>query len=721
MQVDESANIFERFLGQINELTIAIDSQGTTTWCSVHACRLLRLDVGDSIESVLDPGSINKLAKSLFKVREGEDFVTELNFVVDNRPVLFTAHLFAFRGSIIIMARENVEDEAQFREFSSLLSEFASLQRETDLQKRELTQQGYLLTTLTRELENERRQLVSLIDQLPEGIVIVNDTTGDIRMTNHRIQELWNLPEDPVRIDQIPLWSLDGSSVPTECLPLYRSMKSRKDEGPEDYIICLDEFDRKSIYVQALASPVLDDVGEVAGAAMSIVDITDHVELQDALEAQAFRDPLTQLWNRRGFSEAVDSALEARATTGHAIAVLYVDLDGFKSVNDRLGHEAGDLAIMEVAGRLRKAVRETDEVSRIGGDEYAILLRSIEDRDHIEIVVRRILESLGEPMSIEDQQIRLPGSVGISIGGPDDDIGTSELIRRADLAMYEAKATGSARWAYYHEASTEEVTAPFSLTEEIHHALDAELFEMLYRPVVDLRSGKVREVEIAMFWRSLSDGLLGDDEIRSRSWRAGLLHSIAERAAELAERDRPLMIEALGSRNHIVMSRHYWIEYLREERIIEQLLEIARDIADTPIKVWIELSGRLLPGDDATLARLMSLHNAGMRFSIAHAGDYDGDLGLLRHLPVQSIVASPALVASALEDRRAHKLLRSVVATARVFDVPVKAPGIQSSDELEMVRDLGFDSGSGAFFSRPLTAAQLLDFSIDHVFTFDRD
>lgn len=714
MTGNESANTLDRFLGQIPEITIAIDSQGTISWCSSRAMERLGTSVGAPIEGVLDQGSLSKLSRGLFAVMDGHDLVTELVFVVDNRPILHSAHLFCYQNSIIIMAREDIDDTARFEQLSALLSEFANLQRESSRQEHELKQQGFLLTTLTRELETERRRLLSLIDQLPEGIVIVNDTSGEIEMSNHRIQELWGLDTPPSCIDELPIWTADEERVDARDLPLYRSMTSKQDEGPIDYTIL--HPDKDPIYVQASASPVLDEGQDVAGSAMSIVDVTEHIQLQDILELQAFQDPLTGLRNRRGFFENVDRALVKIRKTGTSVAVLYMDLDGFKAVNDRLGHDAGDIAIMEAGARLRKAVRENDAVARIGGDEFTILLSQVENPEQIEMVVRRILDSLGEPISIAGHSVRLPGSIGISMASRNDVITPSELVRRADMAMYEAKASGASRWAYYQESHGFNGRATVSLSEAIHYALDTEQFEMLYRPVVGLSSGKVRQIEISMYWRSATEGLLDDIEIRSRAWRAGLLHAIAERAAELAQRDRPLMLEAIGNREQIIMTRHYWVEYLKEERVVDQIIEIARDIRETPITVWIELSGRILPGDGAAISRLMRMHEAGIRFSLSHAGDYDGDIGLLRHLPVESIVASADLVNSGLVDDRAYRMLRAVVSTAREFNIPVKAPGIDTVEELRMIQDLGFDLGSGSYFSRPLSAAEIIEFSSDHVF-----
>ncbi len=720
MSAEITTAAFEKFLGQIPEITIALDSQGVTSWCNSHATERLGLVVGIPIDTFLDPGSLNKLASSLFQVREGSDLVTELVFVVENRPVLCSVHIFRYDNAIIVMAREEDDDESRFEQLSALLAEFANLQRETSKQQSELQQHGYLLTALSRELETERRRLVSLIDQLPEGIVIVNDTSGEIQMTNLRIQELWNLAKAPECIEELPIWSTDFEPVSSADLPLYRSMVSRVDEGPDDYIIQFEKLDVKPIFVQVTASPVLNELQEVVGSAMSIVDVTEHVQLQDSLERQALLDPLTGLGNRRSFADNVEHAIGDSKSRNAFLTILYIDLDGFKAINDNLGHDTGDMAIVEAGARIRSAVRDTDAVARIGGDEFAVLLYPTTNLSQVEQVVRRILDSLNEPMEVAGQAIRLPGSVGVSVLDGDEAITTSEAIRRADIAMYEAKAAGTSRWAYFHDSHRPDGRAPRSLIEEIRHALDTEQFEMLYRPVVDLRIGNVREVEIAMFWRTATEGLLDDHEIRSRAWRAGVLHEIAEHAAELGERDRPLMLEAIGNRTGIVLSRHYWIEYLREDRVIDQLAQIARDVRGTPITVWIELSGRILPGDDATLNRLIRLYEEGIQFSIAEFGGYEGDTGLLRHLPVEAIVASADLVNSALTDRRAHTLLRSVVATAQVFDLPAKAPGIRTAEELRMIRDLGFDFGSGPLFSRPLTAGELLDFSIDHVFDLDK-
>lgn len=711
---------FEQFLGHIPETTIALDQAGTITWFNSQAARTLDIQIQMPVESLVDSGSIQKLHRSLEKVRSGEDVITELVFVIENRPVLFSIHIFLYERHLILMARQSAEDADRFLEMSSMLSQFATLYRESSQQRNELEQQGEMLTRLSRELNGERRRLLSLIDQLPEGVVLVNDSSGTIVLSNLRVQELWNLETAPVDVGEIPLYNLEGERVKQRDLPLINAIRTRDDDGPYEYLI-YPSGEETAINVQVLASPVLDDENNVIGSTMSIVDMSEQKRMRDELAIQAVQDPLTGLGNRRKLFRDVTQALAASRDNDVFVSVLYVDLDGFKAINDHLGHDVGDEALKEVAARLRRAVRDNDTVARIGGDEFAVLLPAISGKEDVEVIVRRILDVLSNAMDVGNQRVRLPGSVGICIVPAGTEVSAEEMVRRSDMAMYQAKATGSARWSYYDEFSGDARQTPLSLTDEIHHALDTEQFEMLYQPVLDLKSGRVREVEIAMFWRHHRDGLLDDNEIRSRSWRAGLLHAIAERAAELAEHDRPLMLEAIGQRPQIVMSRHYWIEYLREELVIDQIVEIGQDVRNTPIHVRMELSGRLMRGDDALLKNLLRIHESGIGFSIAHAGDYDGDLALLRHLPVEAIVASSDLVRSAPHDPRSTRLLRSILATAREFEIPTKAAGIDSAPQLDLMRKLGFDLGSGAFFSQPLTATELLELSIDHVYQIYSD
>lgn len=716
---DAVARLFERFLGQIPEAAIALNDDGVVTWLNPQASQTFAMRPGEFIDSLIDSGSKTKLARSLEKVRNDEDVITEIVLVVDNRPVLHSIHLFRYESHLILMARRSSEDADRFLEMSAMLSEFATLYRESNQQRIELEEQGTQLASISRELDGERRRLLSLIDQLPEGIVLVNDQSGDIVLTNLRIQELWGRLSAPAQVDEIPLHTTEGDPVDVHDLPIFRSFRTKRDEGPFEYLIYPAGDGDDAVNVQVLASPVLDEDNNVIGSAMSIVDVTEQKRMRDELAIQAVQDPLTGLGNRRVLFQRIEQALADVSDIGAMIAVLYVDLDGFKAINDNLGHEAGDEALMEVAARLNKAVRDGDTVARLGGDEFAILLTSIVDRNDVEVVVRRVLEVLSDMMEIHGHRVRLPGSIGISMASKDSGITASEIIRQSDLAMYQAKARGSSRWAYYHEFGEHAERAPLSLTEEIHHALDTEQFELLYRPVVDLQTGRIREVEIALFWRHSTEGLLDDNEIKVRAWRAGLIHSIAERAADLAEADRPLMLEAIGHRPQVIMSRHYWIDYLREKRIVDQIAQIGLDIKDTPIRVRLELSGRLLRGDDAMIEQLLRLQDASIEFSMSHAGDYDGDLALLQHLPVEAIVASSELVSAAMHDDRARRLLRTVVATARVFDVPTKAPAVDTPETLELVRTLGFDLGSGEYFSRPLTVLELLELGIDRSFQVD--
>ena len=709
-----SSELFERFLRDFPEAAIAIDSDDNVVWFNAVAARALPVMSGASVHGITDPGSHGKLESTLQRVRNGEDVVTELVLVVDGRPALYSIHFFTHLGLVVLLARGSSDDAGRFLEMSSMLSDFATLYRESSHQRMELEHQGQLLEDLARELESERKRLLTIIDQLPEAIILVRDDSGEILLTNERVQEFWQLDAAPATLDEIPLRVSESNPIAPLETPVIEALRRRTDVGPYELLIV--PADESTITVQALASPIIDDNGSTIGAAMSLVDITEQQRLREELASQAVQDPLTGLGNRRMFFRAVDAAL---ASTSESIAVLYLDLDGFKAINDSLGHDAGDETLLEIAARLRHAVRDDDTIARIGGDEFSILLEGVGNHESVELVVRRILDAISATMVVHDQTIRLTGSIGICFVEPDSNVSTSEIVSRADMAMYQAKTADTARWSYYHDGLADSAFFPVTLAEEIHHALDNEQFEMLYRPVVEVASGRVREVEIALFWRHMRDGLLDDEEIRSRAWRAGLLHAIAERAAQLGSYDRPLMIEAMGARNDIVLSRHYWLEYLREQRVVDQLVDIASSVAGSQIRVRLELSGRLHRGDDAMMRSLWRLHESGLELSVAHAGDFDGEFALLRHIPMHSIVAAPSLVQAPQHDPLAETTLGTIVQIADHFGVCSKAPGIETDYQLQRAREAGFHFVSGSQYGEPQTATELRERTFEQIFPID--
>lgn len=710
--VDEmSSNLFERFLSDFPEASVVLHSDTTVLWFNQAAAEQFSVQEGMPVTDIVDAGSHRKLTMVFERLRQGEDVVTELVLVVDGWPQVFSVHLFMHESRIVMMARGSSEDEEKFLEMSTMLSDFATLYRESSQQRSELEHQGKLLTDLADELESERKRLLTIIDQLPEAIVLVEDTSGEILLTNERVKEFWNLNAAPANLGEIPLYAPGSKRIQPVEPPVVQAIRTARDVGPRELLIFTDSH--TPITVQAMARPILSDDGAPIGAAMSLIDVTEQKRMMDELASQAMKDPLTGLANRRAFFRAVDLA---QSNPAEPFTVLYLDLDGFKTINDSLGHDAGDEALLEIAARLPHAVRDRDVIARIGGDEFALLLTGVGDQEAVELVVRRLLNEISRTLVIQGQTLRLSGSIGIHIVSPDSRLSTPEIVSRADMAMYQAKTAGTARWSYYDASLVDLIHTPVTLAEDIHYAIDHEQFELLYRPVVDLNSGRVREVEIAMFWRHVRDGLLDDEEIRSRAWRAGLLHAIAEHAAQLGANDRPLMLEALGARGDIVMSRHFWLEYLQEDRIIEQLIQIADDTAGTPIRVRMELSGRNVGGDDALLRNLWHLHNAGLELGLAHAGEFDGEMALLRYVPVAGVVASPALVQAPRDDQRAETMLRTLVQMAEQFQIFAKAPGVSTEWQLQRVRRAGFSFASGSMFGAPQSIADLLEQSLDHVF-----
>jgi diguanylate cyclase (GGDEF)-like protein len=712
--------LLESVIKHVPEATIVSDGRGIVHWANAQAKSEIYVEFGTSIFDYIDVGSRNKLARMVRESLSGIDVASEIVFAVNDQPKLYDVHIFEHQGHLVFLARESSSTCEQFQGMSALLSQFAALYRESIQQQSELEEQGNRLRSVSQALDTERRRLLSLIDQLPEGIIFISDVSGEISMSNTRVRELWQTSAPPDHLEQLKFSSTpDEQPVDWSELPVIRAMQSGQDEGPDEYVIRPNVVDDNVRSVQLLASPVLDDQGLAIGATMSIVDVTEQKVLRDRLADQAFRDPLTGLGNRRKLVATLASDLEQGCEYAGTVALLYIDLDGFKPINDNLGHEAGDLALREVAARLLRTVRLEDTVVRMGGDEFAVYLPDIGARSDIDQVVMRILESLSEPAIIGGQRVRLSGSIGVALSRRVAPLAPNELVRRADLAMYQAKASGAGRWAHYADLSRPLSIRHPSMTDELMNALETEQFELLYRPAIDPSTGKVREIEIAMFWRHVTDGLLDDTEIRSRAWRAGVLHAVSEQAAELGERDRPILMEALGTSRRITMTRQFWAEYLREDRVAEQIVQIGEAIQNTPIDVHIELSGLLSPADDDLNRNIERIQDSGIFLSVAHAGDNNGDLSLLWNRNVDGLVVSPELIAAAPNDEDADRFIASLVHLARSFGIKVKAPGIDSSEKLQIALRHGVDLVSGDLISEPLTALQLRDFHLDSVFIFN--
>jgi diguanylate cyclase (GGDEF)-like protein len=425
--------------------------------------------------------------------------------------------------------------------------------------------------------------------------------------------------------------------------------------------------------------------------------VTARVELEEELRRRASHDELTGLLNRRAFT----SRLTARLDAGRPgrLGVLFVDLDDFKAVNDTAGHVVGDALLVEVARRLCAAVRTDDLVARFGGDEFVALIEGSGPGD-ILAAAERLRTALSGPYDVASEEIATRASIGVAVAGPAAT--ADELLRNADLAMYRAKAGGRDRTELYVPEMHAEAVHRFALAGELRHAVEAELLELRYQPIVDLADGHVRRLEALLRWRR-PDGT----EVAP-----GQFVPIAEQAGLIVPLSRWVLREALrevaGWRLHglsVGIAVNLSARQLDDPDLVD---DVARALAEHGVPacaLLLEVTENVLVDNLARSSeRLAALRALGVGVALDDFGTGFSSLGYLSRLPVDVLKVDRSFVAALGRDEDGAALVRTIMALAADLRLETVAEGVETPAQLETLRALGYHSAQGFVFARPQPA-----------------
>ncbi|MGP4002980.1 putative bifunctional diguanylate cyclase/phosphodiesterase [Streptomyces sp. 8N706] len=448
-------------------------------------------------------------------------------------------------------------------------------------------------------------------------------------------------------------------------------------------------------------------------------DVTERVRLQAQLQHSAEHDPLTDLPNRALFTERVRQALSGRRTTDPGTAVLFIDLDGFKAVNDTVGHQAGDELLVHAARRLQESVRAGDTAARLGGDEFAALILGDGTRDaaareyRIVEVAERLRAGLSRPYRVSGTEVRVAASIGVAFADPG--INPAELMRNADLAMYRAKAAGKGRVELYAPQMQAEVVRRAELATRLRNALHDGEFALLHQPVVDLADGRITAVAAQARWRSQQGILFTPDEYLRVSDQRGD-HGRGEAGPRTAEIDRWLLEEAVeqAAERHraghtvpvaVRLSPHRLTERGMGPGSVEALLTrhglpsgaLVLELAETDPKVPLEELER----------RLVALRRLGVRIALDGFGSGCAAISALRRLPVDVLKLDRGLVEGVVDSARVNKITSGLLRIAADLGLQTVADGVDLPEQAVALKAMGCTHAQGAVFSGPLDEHRL--------------
>jgi diguanylate cyclase (GGDEF)-like protein/PAS domain S-box-containing protein len=487
------------------------------------------------------------------------------------------------------------------------------------------------------------------------------------------------------------------------------SLKAARDHGePREILFRMMNKFGEWRHLDAHVTDLRSD-RQVRGIVLNARDVTERVGLEQELTRQAFHDGLTGLANRALFRDRLDQALARSARSGDGLAVLLVDLDGFKQVNDSLGHDAGDVLLKEVANRFTDLIRPSDTLARLGGDEFALLLEGQSEPAAVKIA-RRLLERLSEAVMIAGHELAAGASIGIVLhdGGPG---ASEELIRHADLAMYAAKETGRGRYEVFRYEMAREFGELLGLDHELRLGLQRDEFTVHYQPEVDLDTGAIVGVEALLRWHSANRGSVPPDRFIPVAEETGLILPLGEFVLRKA-----CMQTAVWRRDHLLPNRFVtWVNVSGRQLSAGGICDLVRRVleeADLPAEMLgLEVTETAIVVEGAAGERarhdLQQLHEQGVQIAIDDFGTGFSSLDHLRRLPIDVIKIDRSFIHGVERDAKDTAITANLASLAHALGLLAIAEGVESEGQLASARELGCDLAQGFLFARPAAADQI--------------
>jgi diguanylate cyclase (GGDEF)-like protein len=432
--------------------------------------------------------------------------------------------------------------------------------------------------------------------------------------------------------------------------------------------------------------------------------VTRLTDLQRRLEHQAFHDSLTGLCNRSRF---LDRTQEALNDHGGVVALLYIDLDDFKTINDSLGHAAGDALLRVIGRRLRHTVRPSDTAARLGGDEFAVLLREVRSMGEVEQAAQRIRDALRPPIQLGDQTLSVELTIGIATAAH----GTAradDLIRNADVAMYGAKHAGKASVGMFEPGMEIAVQRRHRLKEDLQRGLEQGDFHALFQPIVDVDSGRITAMEALMRWRDPQGRLVSPVEFMDLAEETGMIVPMGRMILSDACRQAALWV-ASGAPDGALMHVNVSAVELEQQDLPDWLLGEVRRYGLTTDRFVLEVTETLLAAEaERAVAILERLQAAGFLIALDDFGTGYSSLSSLQALPLDMLKIPKAFVDEMSCDPRHGAIARASIGLARTLGLQVVAEGVERPEQLDALRDLRCDLGQGYLLARPTEGAALL-------------
>jgi diguanylate cyclase (GGDEF)-like protein len=557
----------------------------------------------------------------------------------------------------------------------------------------------------TADLAEEREFLRSLLSCMEAG-VLACDAKGDLRLAN---DALLALGVDPAELGPQSAGRPHNLFAGDGLLPLLgsedplrrafageavRNVELRIGEGPGAHVVV------------AHARPIEGERGERLGAVLALHDVTERRRAEDEFRHRALHDPLTGLPNRELFLDRVEQGIARFGRSPGSSALLFIDLDGFKYVNDTLGHLIGDSVLLVVAERLERCLRPADTAARLGGDEFAVFCEAVTDTALAEQIAERILLSLTPPIEVEGQHITIAASIGITVTDSAER-SAMELLRDADAAMFLAKERGRGRHEMFDAELRTRLLSRLHTESGVRRALDQDEFDLYYQPLVDLDSAALVGAEALIRWKDPDGRDVPPDSFIPIAEQSGLITRIGDWVLQRACRDLEVWSAAGMLPPGFSLSLNVSVRDLWSVDLVAQVREATQAHRIRPEQICLELTETALMRDAVTAARILEdLRGTGVRIAIDDFGTGYSSLSSLRRLPIDVLKIDSSFVRGLPQDAGDIAVVDTIIRLAQTLGLTSLAEGIETDQQLEVLQGSGCQRGQGFLFSQAVPAAE---------------